>query len=1022
MTFKQLFLIFMGLLGWSFSTVAHPSDHEVKVPSGLLNEAADSIGNAQYIRPFLKKLSGLEADQRDKVRVFHIGDSHIQADFFSGEVRNLMQGTFGDGGWGASFPYRLSHTNGPSAVKYSSNIRWKGKRNSLRKPVQETGVSGHSIKSTSDFYQINLKLQDSLRHFDRLWVFAKPSDRAYDFKVGVAKAQAATEKKYIAAPTKVYHKVRSGDNLSSIAKKYGVRVSHLQQWNGMGRKTMIRAGQKLVVKNGDQPSAVSRLKSDDVVWAKVKAQHFGVGMQVFSWDSPQQACLLQGFKKNTQQQESVFTGFYLEDSQAKGIVYSMLGANGAQFRDYNRYPLFFEQLGQLPSDLYVLSMGTNECFDPSYTMVEYKDDMRHFIGQIRKYHPEASIILTTPADSYIGRGSKKRYNPRVKAVHDAMLQISNEQRVAYWDWWAVMGGENGIRAWKKAGYSRDYVHFSAGGYRIQARCFYQAMIRAYEQSGGELLLPPKGLDVKDVMPIDGQYLTPEFLQKIRKEQVAEDKGEAALFSLPNFDQVNWSAISSVFTYQKTRPLLFNSGLFLILFILFYAIYLKWEHIHSFRVIYVTIFSLFFYFKSSGIFFVLLIFSSIVDYYIGNKLYKVTDPKQRKLYLALSVIVNLGLLGYFKYTNFFIDSVNAIAGGHIAHANIFLPIGISFYTFQTMSYSIDLYRKSMKPAESFGDFMFFVTFFPQLVAGPIVRAADFIPQIRQKISLNKRQMTIALTLIIGGLIKKAIISDYISVNFVDRVFTQPTLYSGFENLMAVYGYAIQIYCDFSGYSDMAIGIALLMGFQLPENFRTPYNAFSLTEFWRRWHISLSSWLRDYLYIPLGGNKNGTVRTYINLMLTMILGGLWHGASWNFVLWGTMHGVVLAIERLVKTYWRLPSNAVTRSLGQLYTFHWVCLAWVFFRAGSFAQASTVISRIFTDTTWKQIPVVIMGYKEVFGLIILGYLTHLIPNRWENRFKHTLSIFPVWGRALTLAFVMWCVWQVTSSDVHPFIYFQF
>ncbi|MCB0845152.1 MAG: MBOAT family protein, partial [Bacteroidetes bacterium] len=248
-----------------------------------------------------------------------------------------------------------------------------------------------------------------------------------------------------------------------------------------------------------------------------------------------------------------------------------------------------------------------------------------------------------------------------------------------------------------------------------------------------------------------------------------------------------------------------------------------------------------------------------------------NKKKRFFYLITSVVANLGLLAYFKYTNFFIGTINEVAGSNIQFAHIFLPVGISFFTFQTMSYTIDIFRKRLTPVISILDFAFFVSFFPQLVAGPIVRAVDFLPQIRDKIRVTQEDIGKGLLLICTGLFKKAVISDYISVNFVDRVFENPSLYSGFENLMSIYGYALQIYCDFSGYSDMAIGIGLLLGFRLPINFLAPYQSKSIQEFWRRWHISLSSWLRDYLYISMGGNRKGQRRTYINLMMTMILGG-------------------------------------------------------------------------------------------------------------------------------------------------------
>src|SRR5690606_35141846 len=266
----------------------------------------------------------------------------------------------------------------------------------------------------------------------------------------------------------------------------------------------------------------------------------------------------------------------------------------------------------------------------------------------------------------------------------------------------------------------------------------------------------------------------------------------------------------------------------------------------------------------------------------------------------------------------------------------LPIGISFFTFQSLSYTIDVYRKDLTPTRSLLDYAFFVSFFPLLVAGPIVRASYFLPQLQQPLLVTREAFGRGVFLILAGLVKKAVIADYISVNFVDRVFDNPALYSGLENLLAVYGYALQIYCDFSGYSDMAIGIALLLGFQFPNNFNfnSPYRSLSITEFWRRWHISLSTWLRDYLYISLGGNRRGRLRTYLNQFITMVLGGLWHGASLRFLLWGAMHGVGLAVHKIwmswTKNTWLGRSSWAGSFLSWILTFHFVCFTWIFFRA--------------------------------------------------------------------------------------------
>ena len=537
-----------------------------------------------------------------------------------------------------------------------------------------------------------------------------------------------------------------------------------------------------------------------------------------------------------------------------------------------------------------------------------------------------------------------------------------------------------------------------------------------------------------------------------------------------------------FTYNPEHPLLFNSSLFLGLFLVFYLVYILTKKHTHFRTVYVTLFSLFFYYKAGGNYFVLLILSSLMDYYFAGQIHRSENPTTRKTFLAISMVTNLGLLGYFKYTNFLIDSFNTLLQGHFALQDIVLPIGISFYTFQTMSYTIDVYRREIVPAKSFLDFAFFVCFFPQLVAGPIVRAKDFIPQIYQKLSLTKEETSLALFLIIGGLLKKAVISDYISLNFVDRVFDAPNSYSAFENLLAVYGYSLQIYCDFSGYSDMAIGLALLMGFTLPINFRTPYQSVNITEFWHRWHISLSTWLKDYLYISVGGNRQGTfwgyffpivffgatvwwgvimyattpiplyivlgavvvfvlsilvsknrkkaLRSSFNQMTTMLLGGLWHGANLRFIVWGALHGMALALH---KTYLELlgGKNTDSKSVGKrlmnvvfvLLTFHFVAFCWIFFRAKDFDITLTIIHNIqqlsFNAAQWGAI---VEGYRNVLLLMLIGFVWHFMPQRFNEQLKLFFGRMPILLKATVLALTFWVVYATASSGAQPFIYFQF
>ena len=502
----------------------------------------------------------------------------------------------------------------------------------------------------------------------------------------------------------------------------------------------------------------------------------------------------------------------------------------------------------------------------------------------------------------------------------------------------------------------------------------------------------------------------------------------ALFSIQNWflenvGNIDLATIENWFTYNPKQPLLFNSALFLGLFLIFYVIYILSRKTHYFRITYVVLFSLFFYYKSSGVYFWLLIFSSVVDYALSRLIYEEAKQWYRKFYMILSLLINLGMLAYFKYTNFFIDNYNSLFDGTMKFEDIILPVGISFYTFQTLSYTIDVYRRELEPTKSFMDFLFFVSFFPQLVAGPIVRASDFIPQIYEKLKLTKEDFNRALFLIIGGLLKKAVISDYISSNFVDRVFDAPNSYTAFENLMASYGYAIQIYCDFSGYSDIAIGLALLMGFWLPDNFRTPYQSASITEFWRRWHISLSSWLRDYLYISLGGNRKGKIRTYFNLFMTMLLGGLWHGASWKFVVWGVLHGLALVVEKFFGQFIKLPKNVFVRTIQVVLTFHFVVFCWLFFRAKDFATAFQIADNI-TKLTFnlEQWQTIILGYKNVFLLIAIGVIWHFIPVKTLAGMQKTFSTLPLIAKAVLLGLIYWVVYATASADTQPFIYFQF
>lgn len=499
---------------------------------------------------------------------------------------------------------------------------------------------------------------------------------------------------------------------------------------------------------------------------------------------------------------------------------------------------------------------------------------------------------------------------------------------------------------------------------------------------------------------------------------------------------------NIWRYAENAPLIFSQYLFLFLFTAFFIVYALLKNHIQWRNLYLFAFSLFFYYKSGGLYFWLLVVSTLIDYGCGGAIHRSEKNWQRKFYLLLSLVSNLGMLAFFKYSYFIAEQVNTLFGTHFRALNILavfanntlgthhdlyeiiLPVGISFYTFQTLSYTIDIYRRQIEPARNIIDFGFFVSFFPQLVAGPIVRAADFLPQIYRKFSLTKAQFGAAVFLIMAGLFKKMVISDYLSINFVDRVFEDPLLYSGFMNLMAVYGYAIQIYCDFSGYSDMAIGLAALMGFQLPLNFNSPYKSTSITEFWRRWHISLSTWLRDYLYISMGGNRNGKVRTYLHLMITMLLGGLWHGAALRFIIWGGLHGLALALHKLWMQYVPLAKLNTWwyKLLAGLLTFHFVCWCWIYFRAADVQSVGEITRQIAFHFDWGGIADRIKAYREVFGILLLGFLLHFFPSGWKEQLKSLYTALPLWAKSLSFALFILLCFQAASSEIQPFIYFQF
>lgn len=549
-------------------------------------------------------------------------------------------------------------------------------------------------------------------------------------------------------------------------------------------------------------------------------------------------------------------------------------------------------------------------------------------------------------------------------------------------------------------------------------------------------------------------------------------------------------LNKIFAFSEKEPLIFTQADFWIFFAIIYFLYALIYKKRQLRSLYIFLISLLFYYKTSGLFIGILIFSTINDFFLGKAIYNSKSKLKQQLLVASSIIINLGTLCYFKYAYFFTNAYNSLIDSDYKVINhlalwsnnlagvsyftvdsIILPVGISFYTFQTISYCVDIYRKQLKPINSIIDFGFFVSFFPQLVAGPIVRASEFIPQIKKEIIISKKDFGKAVFFILKGLIKKMIFADFIAANFLDRVFDAPEMFSGFTNIMALFGYSLQIYGDFSGYTDIAIGIALLMGFTLPKNFDSPYKATSCGNFWKRWHISLSTWLKDYLYIPLGGNRTGSIATYvlctvfifwlllamnsylfvfviiglaivgmilslifpkinkhfttnINILLTMLIGGLWHGASWKFVIWGGLNGAGILIYKYWKRISPYENNKSNFSLiwKILITFLFITFTRVYFRGNSMEHISKQYYQIAHNMDFTNAFVVLQEYQMVFWVMLLGYVTHWlsydIKGKIESLFIKSHFIVKVMVAVLT---GILC-YQTYASDFQPFIYFQF
>ncbi len=550
---------------------------------------------------------------------------------------------------------------------------------------------------------------------------------------------------------------------------------------------------------------------------------------------------------------------------------------------------------------------------------------------------------------------------------------------------------------------------------------------------------------------------------------------------------------NIFSFEvgDGSSLVFTKLDFWLFFLLVMVVFSFFSQKKLVRSIFLTAVSAFFFFKTSGLYVLLLGLSVTVNYFLGRRIYRTEKDIRRKYIIAISAIFNLLILGYFKYAYFFTESFNemfhtnyelfnhfAQFGNHFFGEGTFvlkilLPVGVSFFTFQNISYVVDIYRKEITPVKNFFDYTFFVTFFPQLVMGPIVRARDFIPQISQPYSLNKQEFSWSVIQIVKGLLKKIVIADFLAVHFVDKVADAPDAYPGFVSILAMWGYSLHIYADFSGYTDIAIGLSRLMGFELKENFNSPYKAVSVADFWRRWHKSLGSWLKDYLYIPLGGNKTGSIGSYIaifiiftflifitqwyellfvyagltalyligfmlikdfkryvhrdlNLIITMVVGGLWHGPSENFVIWGAMNGCALLIYKYWKriSFYENSSSWLAHFWKIFITFNFITFTRIWFKLDEDGMPLVMLDQIWNhfDFTWQAFVTVLQTYQAVFWVMLIGFVVHWLPDTLKGMYERAYTALPIPLQAVSVAIIVFLMYQAVSSEAPPFVYLQF
>jgi alginate O-acetyltransferase complex protein AlgI len=676
---------------------------------------------------------------------------------------------------------------------------------------------------------------------------------------------------------------------------------------------------------------------------------------------------------------------------------------------------------KLSPDLIILHYGLNIVKNVRNDYSYYEKGLIRQLELLKTVTPATPILVVGVGDMAINEGDSVKSYQNIPSIIEAQRRATVVSDETFWNSYMAMGGRSSIIKWtdrKPPLAQKDYIHFTYPGADTLSKLLVSSLFVRHDSGSSA--------QATDTVPANVQ-------NPRRIITMVPDETNSGVFS---------TVMSSLFRYNPHNPFLFTSPafwVFLLIVLLGYSLVYKKLTIRNF---YLFLVSLLFYYKAGGLFLFILIFVTVIDYSCGFLIYNAKSRGSARFYVLLSIVSNLFLLGYFKYTSFIVNSLNSLLGtdfkvfdllSNLSNSllgtsfdisYIILPVGISFFTFQSLSYTIDIYRKKMEPVKNIIDFGFYVSFFPHLVAGPIVRASVFIPQIYKEYELSKHEFSHALYMISKGLIKKIVISNFIALNLVDRVFDAPSIYSGFENLLAVYGYGLQIYCDFSGYTDIAIGVALILGFRLPVNFNSPYKSSSISEFWNRWHISLSQWLRDYLYISLGGNRKGKIRTYFNLMITMLLGGLWHGASLRFIIWGGLHGLGLVINKMWSSVFKNPSRLkwLGRVLGIFITFQFVNFCWIFFRAPDMNSVGIMFRQIFENFSPGSFSTVLPAYGGAVIIILVAYTIHFLPENVKETYRGIFINIPIVAQLVILMLIAMFLYQMKTTEVMPFIYFRF